>query len=92
MQNRSTVARLVKVAAAFASPRGATIRELSEQLEVSHKSLYRDKDFLRDRLGLTIEVEVVEAPAKRQGIEYRRRATNASEVLPLITVLGRLAP
>jgi len=67
------------------------MRELSERLEVSTKTLYRDRDFLRDRLGLAIELEVVEAPERREGIEYRHRATNAGEVLPLIQTLNRFA-
>jgi hypothetical protein len=90
MQCRSTVARLIQVAAELSNPGGATIRELSERLEVSTKTLYRDRDFLRDRLGLTIELELVDAPAKRHGIEYRHRASNAGEVLPLISTLGRM--
>jgi len=67
------------------------MRELSERLEVSTKTLYRDRDFLRDRLGLAIELERVETPWRPQGIEYRHRATNAGEVLSLIQTLNRFA-
>jgi predicted DNA-binding transcriptional regulator YafY len=91
MQCRSTVARLVKVAAAFASPKGATIRQLVKELEVSRKSIERDRDFLRDRLGLQINCEIVAAPWTREGIEYRHRVTNAGEVLPMLAMLERLA-
>ena len=66
------------------------MRELSERLEVSTKTLYRDRDFLRDRLGLAIELEVVEAPERREGIEYRHRATNANVVLPAIEMMRRI--
>lgn len=91
MQNRTTVARLVKVAAAFASNRGATIRELSEQLGVSTKTLYRDRDFLRDRLGLQIELEVIETPWRDNGLDYRHVAKNADVVLPAINLMERIA-
>jgi predicted DNA-binding transcriptional regulator YafY len=82
MQCRSTVARLVKVAAAFASPKGATIRQLVKELEVSRKTIERDRDFMRDRLGLQINCEIV---------ADRHRVTNAGEVLPMLAMLERLA-
>jgi hypothetical protein len=85
---RSTVARLVKVAAAFASPNGATIKKLSEELEVSSKTIQRDRDFLRDRIGLQIEMETIGDPWCG-GQEFRWRATNAAQVLPMIETLGR---
>lgn len=89
VSNRSTVARLIKLAAAFASPKGATIRQLADQLETSTKTIYRDRDFLRDRIGLQIELEIVQTPWTRAGIEYRHRATNVNEVMPMIETLGR---
>jgi len=86
---RSTIARLVKVAAELSNPNGATMRELSERLEVSQKTLFRDRDFLRDRIGLAIECEMILAPDKPGNIEYRHRALNAEEMLPMIELVGR---
>ncbi len=91
MQCRSTVARLVKVAAAFASPGGLNIPKLASELEVSTKTLYRDKSFLEDRIGLEIKCEIIPHPEHEGLIQYRWRAANAEHVLPLIQTLGRFA-
>lgn len=88
---RSTVARLIKVAAAFASPRGANLRRLASELEISYKTITRDKEFLADRIGLELECEITPHPEKRGMIQYRWKARNAATVLPLIQALGRMA-
>ena len=38
----------------LANGKHLTARQLAEQLEVSDKTIYRDLDFMRDRLGLPI--------------------------------------
>lgn len=89
LSRRSSLARLVKVAAAFASSSGATMKQLTTDLEVSRKTIHRDIEFLRDRIGLQIELERSYAPFKPGFSEYRWRATNTNEALPMIETLGR---
>jgi HTH domain len=88
---RSTIARIVILASQLAGPRGATKKELIEKLEVSTKTIARDFEFLKDRLGLDIQCEIHPFPQSRAAIEYRHRAVNAAEVLPMIETLGRMA-
>ena len=60
-------------------------KELAQRLEVSAKTIHRDFEFLRDRLHLDVELD-------RSGGEFRWKARDAAEVLPLVTTLNRLTP
>lgn len=54
-QSRPPLERMMRLHGLFAAGRFPNARSLSEELEVSQKTILRDIDFMRDRLGLPIE-------------------------------------
>jgi hypothetical protein len=54
MNAHSTIERLQKISARLSGPRRVTAQMLADELEVSSKTIYRDLDFMRDRLRLPI--------------------------------------
>ncbi|MGC8828149.1 MAG: helix-turn-helix transcriptional regulator [Verrucomicrobiia bacterium] len=57
--SRPPLERMIKIHQAIASGRYPNATRLSLELEVSTKSIYRDIEFMRDRMGLPIEFDNV---------------------------------
>lgn len=64
--SRPPLERMLRIHQAIAAERFPNATGLAGDLEVSTKSIYRDIDFMRDRLALPIEYE-----ARRSGYFYR---------------------
>lgn len=77
MRCKSTLERLLAVAIAHVE--GASTPELAARLQVSQKTIHRDRDFLRDRLLVEVEYD-------RHG--RRWRAKDAVGTLPLVKTLA----
>jgi hypothetical protein len=82
LEKRTTIARLIAVAAAVANEKGVSKKRLATQLEVSTKTIARDLDFLRDMLHLPLE-------CRNQGDEWRWSAIGVEECMPLVKTLSR---
>jgi predicted DNA-binding transcriptional regulator YafY len=54
---RPPLARFRAIAALLAGGRHLTARSIAERLEVSHKTVMRDLEFMRDRLNLPIATD-----------------------------------
>jgi predicted DNA-binding transcriptional regulator YafY len=80
-QTRPVIERLLATASAIATEPGIKTRELAEQLEVSVKTVARDRDFLRDRLLVNMH---------HDALTRRWTAEDRSQVLPLVKTLAML--
>jgi predicted DNA-binding transcriptional regulator YafY len=78
--NRSTLARILAIASRLTDRRGVRTSQLIAELEVSPKTIARDRDFIRDRLGIDLVFD-------RERMRWK--ATNVEEVLPVVKTLSR---
>lgn len=84
--------KLLIMATLVSNPRGASSKEIAEQLQVCRRTVAEYRDFLRDRLFVNLEMvdqEGKPAPQHGWGLAVRWRATNAEEILPVIKTLRR---
>lgn len=74
---RSTAARLIQLVQAVATGRQTT-RTLAESLEVSEKTVLRDLEFLRERVGLDIRHDHVAHTWSFCGFSFKDAIANAA--------------
>lgn len=72
---RSTAARLIAIIRALATGRH-NASALAERLEVSHKTVLRDIEFLRDRVGLEIRFDHADNVWGCHGLSFRDAGAN----------------
>lgn len=74
---RSTAARLIQLVQAVATGRHTT-RTLAERLECSEKTILRDLEFLRERVGLNLRHDHVEHTWSFAGFSFKDAIANAA--------------
>lgn len=86
VSTRPTLARIFAVAVMLMESNRHTSTTLARELEVSTKTILRDIEFMRDRLGIEIEYCRVE-----EGLcaDWGYRARNVKVLLPLVDTLAK---
>ena len=91
--------RFYKIQALLKRPRGTTMRELQEALDVSRSTLCRDLDYLRDRLGVPIawnpklqvyRLDGASGDQELPGIWFSEREIHA--LLSMMELINKLEP
>lgn len=82
LNTRPAIERILTIIAELGSDKGVSTAELARRFEVSTKTIYRDRDFIQDRLMVDIEMDRA----------FRYRARNHNQVKAITRALKPAVP